>query len=172
MNILVIGCGAIGSFYAERLANARATVTVTARGAHLDALKRKGLTVVHDGETRHQAVTACSHAELQSASQADDFDVIVVALKATQTKALLNELGSWLTFGKTPVLSVQNGVDNEPMLASVVGQARVWGGLSVRSGGEISQPGVATTTGIYKIIMGPWPASNTLPTNLMALASL
>ena len=135
-------------------------------------MKRKGLTVVHDGETRHQAVTACSHAELQSASQADDFDVIVVALKATQTKALLNELGSWLTFGKTPVLSVQNGVDNEPMLASVVGQARVWGGLSVRSGGEISQPGVATTTGIYKIIMGPWPASNTLPTNLMALASL
>ena len=172
MNILVIGCGAIGSFYAERLANARATVTVTARGAHLDALKRNGLTVIHDGETRHQDVIACSHPELQSASKADDFDVIVIALKATQTKMLLNELGSWLAAGKTPVLSVQNGVDNEPLLASVVGQARVWGGLSVRSGGEISQPGVATTTGIYKIIMGPWPASNNIPANLMALASL
>ena len=82
MNVLVIGCGAIGSFYAERLANADATVYVTARGAHLEALKRNGLTVIHDGETRHQAVTAYAHSELQTACQADDFDVIVIALKA------------------------------------------------------------------------------------------
>ena len=80
MNVLVIGCGAIGSFYAERLANADATVSVTARGAHLEALKRNGLTVIHDGETRHQAVTAYAHSELQTACQADDFDVIVIAL--------------------------------------------------------------------------------------------
>jgi len=172
MNVLVIGCGAIGSFYAERLANADATVSVTARGAHLEALKRNGLTVIHDGETRHQAVTAYAHSELQTACQADDFDVIVIALKATQTRTLLNELGGWLTRGKSPVLSLQNGVDNESLLAAVVGQERVWGGLSVRSGGEISQPGVATTTGIYKIIMGPWPASHTMPENLSILASL
>lgn len=172
MNVLVMGCGAIGSFYAERLAKAQANVTVTARGAHLAALKRNGLTVVHDGEVRHQTVTAYSHAELQTACQADYFDVIIIALKATQTQGLLDELGDWLARGKTPVLSVQNGVDNEPYLASFLGQERVWGGLSVRSGGEISAPGVATTTGIYKIIMGPWPASNTIPGNLTALACL
>ncbi|GGF60938.1 ketopantoate reductase family protein [Alteromonas lipolytica] len=170
MNVLMMGCGAIGSFYAERLASAKVNVSVTARGEHLKALKQNGLTVVHDGEVRHHALPAYSHAELKEACKADDFDVIVIALKATQTQSALAELGSWFQAGSCPVLSVQNGVDNEPLLASYLGSERVWGGLSVRSGGEISQPGVATTTGIYKIILGPWPASDTLPAALTELA--
>ena len=171
MNVLVIGCGAIGSFYAERLANAGVSVAVSARGAHLVALQQQGLTVIHDGERRHQAVTAYSHPELMAHTQVNDFDVIVIALKATQTKALMDELGDWLRAGTTPVLSVQNGVDNEPYMAERLGAERIWGGLSVRSGGEISAPGVATTTGIYKLIIGPWPAADSIPQGLSKLAA-
>lgn len=171
MNVLMIGCGAIGSFYAERLASAGVDVAVTARGEHLKALKT-ALTVVHDGEKRVRKVSAYSHQELKECCHVDDFDVIVVALKATQTKQLMLDLGPWLQAGNTPILSLQNGVDNEPFMATVIGTDRVWGGLSVRSGGEISQPGTATTTGIFKIIMGPWPQAGQYPPALLQLAEL
>ena len=172
MNVLVIGCGAIGSFYAERLAAAKAKVSVTARSEHLSALKQHGLTVNHDNQSRHQFVYAYSHPELMAQRQANDFDVIIVALKATQTKALMAELGGWLLASHTPVLSLQNGVDNEPYMARTLGRERIWGGLSVRSGGEISAPGVATTTGIYKVILGPWPSAQVYPEAITTLTAL
>lgn len=170
MNVLVVGCGAIGSFYAERLARAGVDVSVTARSSHLKALKLHGLTVVHDGDFRLQPVNAFSHAELTELHLANDFDVIVIALKATHTRRFLNELGVWLRAGQTPVLSIQNGVDNERLLAEVLGEYRVWGGLSVQSGGEITSPGVATTTGTFKLIIGPWPHSEIVPHTMQELA--
>lgn len=172
MHVLIIGCGAIGSYYAERLLSANVDVTVTARSSHLRALKQNGLTVVHDGETRSHRVSALSHAELVKQHAADDFDVIIIALKATHTLRLISDIGKWLRSGNTAVLSIQNGVDNERLFAELLGENRVWGGLSVQSGGEITLPGLATTTGFFKLIIGPWPYSETLPETMQQLATI
>jgi 2-dehydropantoate 2-reductase len=51
MRIAVLGAGGIGGYYGARLAKAGHDVVLVARGAHLEALKRRGVTVrTPDGE--------------------------------------------------------------------------------------------------------------------------
>jgi len=51
MKICVFGAGAIGGFLGARLIRAGLDVTLIARGAHLDAIREKGLHMIEDGET-------------------------------------------------------------------------------------------------------------------------
>ena len=44
MHVAVFGSGAVGSYLGSRLAAARADVHLIARGAHLEALRERGLT--------------------------------------------------------------------------------------------------------------------------------
>ena len=63
--------------------------------------------------------------------------------------------GTWLSGlrqGRSPVLSLQNGVDNEPHLSETVGADRVIGGLAVRIGGHIVSPGVIEAEGAAQIV--------------------
>src|SRR5260370_31362637 len=51
MRIAVLGAGGIGGYYGARLAKAGHDVVLVARGAHLEALQRRGVTVrTPDGE--------------------------------------------------------------------------------------------------------------------------
>ncbi|RBW51891.1 ketopantoate reductase family protein [Marinobacter sp. F3R11] len=158
LNILVIGAGGIGGYYGARLAEAGHRVVLTARGEHLAALQKKGLVVHYEGRVMECQVPAVDHAALVQNYQSGDFDVIVIALKSTATKAVLNELSPWLGQSDVSVLSLQNGVDNEPVIARVLGESRVLGGLAVRIGGHIVEPGVVEAEGVAQIVMGEWPS--------------
>ncbi|QTN43625.1 2-dehydropantoate 2-reductase [Marinobacter salsuginis] len=153
----MIGAGGIGGYYAARLARAGHELVLTARGDHLNALKAQGLTVDYEGEVLHQALPAFSHTELIQKHEPDDFDLIVIALKSTATAPVMAELASWLESAAVPVLSLQNGVDNEPVIAEVVGEDRVLGGLAVRIGGHITEPGQVFAEGVAQVVMGAWP---------------
>ncbi|MTI97305.1 MAG: 2-dehydropantoate 2-reductase [Marinobacter adhaerens] len=153
----MIGAGGIGGYYAARLARAGHELVLTARGDHLNALKAQGLTVDYEGEVLHQALPAFSHTELIQKHEPDDFDLIVIALKSTATASVMAELASWLESAAVPVLSLQNGVDNEPVIAEVVGEDRVLGGLAVRIGGHITEPGQVFAEGVAQVVMGAWP---------------
>jgi 2-dehydropantoate 2-reductase len=157
LKILMIGAGGIGGYYAARLARAGHELVLTARGDHLNALKAQGLTVDYEGEVLHQALPAFSHTELIQKHEPDDFDLIVIALKSTATAPVMAELASWLESAAVPVLSLQNGVDNEPVIAEVVGEDRVLGGLAVRIGGHITEPGQVFAEGVAQVVMGAWP---------------
>lgn len=157
LSILMIGAGGIGGYYGARLAEAGHRVVLTARGAHLTALQSKGLVVHYEERLIKCRVPAVDHAALIQDCQPGDFDVIAVALKSTATEAVLDELGPWLAQSDVPVLSLQNGVDNEPMIARVLGESRVLGGLAVRIGGHIVEPGVVEAEGVAQIVMGEWP---------------
>lgn len=157
LRILIVGAGGIGGYYAARLLHAGHEVVLTARGAHLAALREQGLTVQYGEEVWSFPVQALDHSGLVSGYSADAFDVVLVTLKSTATETMLAELGPWLYHGTVPVLSLQNGVDNEPALASLLGAQRVLGGLAVRIGGHIVQPGVVQAEGPAQIVMGEWP---------------
>jgi 2-dehydropantoate 2-reductase len=157
LKILMIGAGGIGGYYAARLARGGHELVLTARGDHLNALKAQGLTVDYEGEVLHQALPAFSHTELIQKHEPDDFDLIVIALKSTATAPVMAELASWLESAAVPVLSLQNGVDNEPVIAEVVGEDRVLGGLAVRIGGHITEPGQVFAEGVAQVVMGAWP---------------
>lgn len=157
LRILMIGAGGIGGYYAAKLAQAGHRLVLTARGDHLKALKTNGLTVDCEGEILHQALPSCSHDDLVQNYDPDSFDLVAIALKSTATQAVMGQLSGWLKGASVPVLSLQNGVDNEPLIAEVVGEKRVLGGLAVRIGGHITEPGKVFAEGVAQIVMGAWP---------------
>lgn len=159
LRLLIVGAGGIGGYYAARLLHAGHDVVLTARGAHLAALREQGLTVQYGDEMWSFPVQAMDHPGVVARYRPDDFDVVVVTLKSTATDVMLEELGPWLFHGKVPLLSLQNGVDNEPELASLLGEHRMLGGLAVRIGGHIVQPGVVEAEGPAQVVMGEWPVA-------------
>ena len=161
LKILMIGAGGIGGYYAARLAEAGHQVVLTARGDHLEALKANGLAVDYEGRVLQHRLPACDHQALIQDYHPDDFDLVAIALKSTATGAVMAELSDWLCAGSVPVLSLQNGIDNEPLIAEVVGEERVLGGLAVRIGGHITEPGKVFAEGAAQIVMGAWPIQQT-----------
>lgn len=159
MNFLIIGAGGIGAFYAARLINAGHKVKLVARGQHLAAMQKSELKIHHPELQFNQPVAAFDGTSIQKKYKASDFDLILLTLKATQTKEFLAAFGSWLALADTPVLSLQNGVDNERLIAEVIGNERVAGGLAVRIGGHIVAPGVIDATGPAQVVLGAWPQS-------------
>lgn len=157
MKFLIIGAGGIGAYYGARLIEAGHQGVLVARGEHLRALQQRGLRVRHESLSFDQAVTALDAGTLMRHYGPDDFDVALLALKSTATAPVIEELAAWLKPGRLPVLSLQNGVDNEPLLAEALGNERVIGGLAVRIGGHILEPGVIEAEGPAQVIMGAWP---------------
>src|SRR5436190_9991818 len=104
MRICVYGAGAVGGHLAARLAAAGEDVSVIGRGAHLAAMREKGLTLLH-GEER---ITARVRATDDPASLGRQ-DLVIVTLKANALSGIAKELES-LSKGETPVVFAQNGI--------------------------------------------------------------
>ena len=106
MKIAIVGCGAIGGYVAAKLALAGESVTVLARGATLDAVRARGITLhMSDGST-HVArnVTATSDYAGVGAQ-----DVVILAVKAHQLPAVARQVPE--LFGPhTVVVTMQNGI--------------------------------------------------------------
>ncbi|AOY89157.1 2-dehydropantoate 2-reductase [Marinobacter salinus] len=157
LKLLMIGAGGIGGYYAARLSEAGHQVVLTARGEHLRALQLHGLRVRYDNEDLRCRAPAFDHGTLVARYDPDEFDLVLIALKSNATVPVLEELGAWLKQGSVPVLSLQNGVDNEPIIAGIIGAGRTLGGLAVRIGGHIVEPGLVSAEGVAQIVMGEWP---------------
>jgi len=87
MQIAILGTGAIGSSFAYQLARAGHTVTVIARGARLEQLRRDGAIVLFSGE----------RAAVQVSAALDDrtpYDLVLVTVLASQVGSVLPALGA------------------------------------------------------------------------------
>ncbi len=106
MKIAIVGAGAIGGLLAARFALAGETVTVIDIGAHLEAIRGKGLKLVHpDGREEIasgiRAVANCSDAGPQ--------DLVFLSVKAYQIEMLAPQLPA--LFGvDTMMVTTQNGL--------------------------------------------------------------
>jgi 2-dehydropantoate 2-reductase len=158
MKIVIWGAGGIGCYYGSKLQLAGHDITYVARGAHLKAMQNKGLVVEHERLTFSGAVIALDQTDLLNNYNCDDFDLIVLTVKANASQDIISQSRHWLSRGNTPVLSLQNGVENEQLIAEAVGNSRTLGGLAVRIGGHIQEPGVVTAKGIAQIVLGCWPS--------------
>lgn len=157
MRFLFIGAGGIGCYYGARLQLQGHQVCYLARGEHLQALQHSGLQITHPDLSFHQPVDAVNIDTLLSDYQCADFDLILLTLKAGATAPILNQLSDWLKTADVAVLSLQNGVDNEPLIEQALGRSRTIGGLAVRIGGHIIAPGQIEATGPAQVVMGSWP---------------
>jgi 2-dehydropantoate 2-reductase len=111
MRFVVYGAGAVGGVIGGRLSEAGHDVTLIARGAHLEALRGEGLSLVDpDGPVtlRVPAVAHPADADLR------DGDVVILAMKSQGTGSALSDLAAHAP-AEIRVVCAQNGVANERM---------------------------------------------------------
>ena len=104
MKICIYGAGAIGGYVGVLLKLAGADVSLIARGAHLEAIKAKGLTLKIGGETKNAKITA-THDPAELPPQ----DYVICALKAHQAWEVADKL-ALLCGPNTAVVTMQNGL--------------------------------------------------------------
>lgn len=137
MKLLFLGAGAIGTYVGGSLAAAGHSVGFTEQPRTAEQIAADGLRLTRDGRT--EAVRNFQiYSSAADALAADNYDAVVVALKSFDTKAAITDL---LNTGATlpPVLSVQNGVANEPLIADMLGADQVITGTVTTA---VSKPGV------------------------------
>ncbi len=106
MTTCIVGAGAIGGLIGARLALAGDEVTLIARGPHLAAIRRQGLTLVAADGTEQVARNVRSTDRI---GEAGEHDVVVLALKAHQIAEIADALPA--LFGpESVVVTVQNGI--------------------------------------------------------------
>jgi 2-dehydropantoate 2-reductase len=133
VRIAVIGCGAIGSLYAAHLARVPGVQVwaVDPWSEHTEAMNARGLRV-----TGLADFVATVHARTDGSSL-PTCDFGLVATKAPHTRAAIE--GARAAVANAAVVSVQNGLGNEEVIAGLV--PRVIRG-SIVTAGAIAAPGV------------------------------
>ena len=135
MKITVMGAGGIGGCYGGLLAQAGNDVTLIARGAHLAAIKEKGLQLIQPEGDFTVAVAATD-----DPSQVGSVDLVIFSVKAHQNSKAV-PLIEPLIGEDTTILTIQNGVESAEELGQDYGAERVLPGSAYLLS-NITSPGV------------------------------
>ena len=147
MRFAILGSGAVGGYYGARLARAGHDVTFIARGAHLAAIRERGLEI-RSPMLGDFVVRAAAE---EDTSRIEPVDVVIVAVKAYDNGTALPLLQP-LMGPDTAVLTLQNGVDSVGETAAYVGEPAVLGGTTYIAT-ALSAPGVIEQTGTHRRIV-------------------
>ncbi len=137
MKFLFLGAGAIGTYIAGSLAAHGEDVAIIEQPAVAERLAAQGLIVHRGGRTVVQRNLQFFSSSADALGAAEH-DVCVFALKSFDTESALDGLVA-TGLPVPPVLSLQNGVDNEPAIAARLGADRVIAGTLTTA---IAKPGV------------------------------
>ena len=155
MKIAIMGAGSIGSYYGARLQKGGSDVTFIARGDHLRAMQRNGLTVEDTGKWH-----------LSDAKATDDpstigpVDVVLFCVKLRDTETAARAIKPIVT-KETAVISLQNGVQKDDMLAPIIGREALLGGAAYISV-VVEQPGMVRKIGqLERLAFGEYDNSRT-----------
>ena len=136
MKIAIMGTGGVGGYYGGLLAQAGHEVTFIARGAHLSALREKGLQVRSVfGDFRVSPVSATDQP-----AQAGPVELVIVTTKTYHTDDAAHLIKP-MVGPDTMVVSFQNGVDAADRIGQIVGMEHLLGGATWLSA-AIEEPGV------------------------------
>lgn len=136
MKIAIMGTGGVGGYYGGLLAQAGHEVTFIARGAHLSALREKGLQVRSVfGDFRVSPVSATDQP-----AQAGPVELVIVTTKTYHTDDAAHLIKP-MVGPDTMVVSFQNGVDAADRIGQIVGMKHLLGGATWLSA-AIEEPGV------------------------------
>lgn len=167
MKICIYGLGAIGGFFAARLAAAGITPSAVARGATLTALRERGLVLRSGGRETAHAITASSD---PAALGPQDF--VFLTVKTTALETVCANIAPLLG-PDTVIVSAMNGVpwwffqrpgrplagsqlksiDPHGHLARALPAHRVIGGV-VHASASVAAPGVVNHATGQRLIVG------------------
>jgi 2-dehydropantoate 2-reductase len=148
VKICVLGAGALGCAIGAALCEAGSDVWLVNRARiHVEAMKANGLTLVTPQGERRVAVNAVT-----DCAEVGVVDLVIVLVKSFHTGEAI--AGAAPLIGeRTVVLSLQNGLGHEDVLAEAVGRERVLAGKTY-VGGVLLAPGriISGTVGKETII--------------------
>jgi 2-dehydropantoate 2-reductase len=149
MRIAVVGGGGVGGGYGAALAKAGADVTFIARGAHLAAMKSKGLRVESARGNTHVAPTQAT----DDPKSVGPVDIVLFCVKLWDVESAGQAIKPMVA-ADTAVIPLQNGVDAAERLAPILGKDAVMGGVANISA-TITEPGVIRQTGtVMRMVFG------------------
>jgi 2-dehydropantoate 2-reductase len=142
----VVGAGAVGGYYAARLAHAGFDVGLVARGAHLEAIRSRGLWVWSPlGDlVVHPRASA-------DAAEIGPVDVVLYAVKTYDNATALPLLRP-LVSRDTLVVTLQNGVSSADDVGAIVGLDHVLAGPTYIAT-ALKAPGLIQQTGTHRRIV-------------------
>ncbi|MGZ8260566.1 MAG: ketopantoate reductase family protein, partial [Caldimonas sp.] len=165
---VVVGAGAVGSFFGAMLARAGHPVTLIARPPHVQAIERDGLRLQMAGKV--EAIRTAAHTDIGAVRGAD---LVLFCVKSTDTDQVAREMAPHLDDGAL-VLSLQNGVENAATIARHVRQVVVPAVVYVAT--AMPEPGLVAHHGRGDLVIGPLDAKAapdpTLAPRLQALVDL
>lgn len=104
MKVCIFGAGAIGGYLGAEMSRAGADVSLVARGAHLEAMRREGVRVIKENEEFVARPTCTS-----DTSEIGVQDYVIIGLKAHQIAAAVPALRPLLG-NHTSVVAAVNGI--------------------------------------------------------------
>jgi len=136
MNFLVMGAGALGSAFGGMLADAGHDVTLIGRERYMSHVREHGLRIRGIwGSHLIRNIRATSELNVNY-----DLDVVLLTTKSFDTENAITALQPLISDeSNTVVISLQNGIGNEELIAQYVGEDHTMGGMVI-TGFEL-QPG-------------------------------
>jgi 2-dehydropantoate 2-reductase len=151
VKVVVLGAGGVGGYFGGRLAAGGSDVTFVARGAHLAAMRRSGLTITSPrGNAYIRDVRA-----VETVAEAGRADLVLVSVKLWDTEAAASSLKPIAHQGAA-IVSFQNGVQKDDILRRYVPAHSVVGGVCYIAA-SIAEPGVISHTGaMQRLVFGEY----------------
>lgn len=148
MRLALIGAGGVGGYLGARLAAAGSDVSFVARGAHLEAIRTRGLRVESPKGNLHiEHVNATS-----DPAEIGAVDIVLLTVKMYDLESAAASL-SPLIGPNTAVVTLQNGVEAVEVVSKHVGREHVAGGVAY-VGAVIAESGVIRHTALEALIFG------------------
>jgi len=137
-----MGAGALGSAFGGMLADAGQDVTLIGREQYMSHVREHGLRIRGIwGSHLIKNIRATSELNVNY-----DPDVVLLATKSFDTENAITALQPLISDeSNTVVISLQNGIGNEELIAQYVGENHTMGGMVI-TGFELSQPGEVEVT--------------------------
>jgi 2-dehydropantoate 2-reductase len=150
MKIAVMGTGGLGGYYGALLARQGEEVNFIARGAHLEAIRKSGLTIksVHGDFIANPARATDNPAEI------GPVDLVLFCVKTYNTEEAAQAIKPMIREEPvdTAVLSLQNGIDAVERVGKVVGAEYMLAGATWISS-AIEAPGVISQVSDYRRVV-------------------
>ncbi len=162
LKVLVVGAGAIGSFYGGKLAQAGAEVSVVCRSDY-HVVKDKGFNIRSITGNFHFK----PHRVLRNSAELDDNpDFIIVALKVLP-KIKTAELIKPAVKENTTIVLLQNGVDIEKPVAEAFPENQIISGLAFICVNRIA-PGEVHHLDYGRLVIGVYPEGTSEKTKILS----
>ena len=147
MKIAVVGLGGVGGYLAACFTKAGLDVMGFARGAHLKAIQKNGITIQEDKEQRSVSLVA---KELREAE--GNFDIVLFCVKSYDLADSYRQIAHCVS-EQTILISFSNGVNNGDVMREL-SHARVLDGV-VYILSHIEKPGVIRKKGkVFAAVFG------------------